>query len=95
MTHNNEEVVREAYAAFDAGDFEKMASLFADDPVWHVPGRSKLAGEYRGVDVIFGYLGALRRPGRCSSPRVSRVEIRPLGQYVWTTAVTVRFPFTC
>ena len=59
MAHINGKVVREAYAAFGDGDFEKMASLFADEPVWHVPGRSKLAGAYRGADTIFGYFEAL------------------------------------
>jgi len=59
MAHPNEAVIRTAYEAFSAGDMETMAGLFANDAVWHVPGRNKVAGDYEGVDAILGYYGDL------------------------------------
>lgn len=29
-----------------------LAEVFADDAVWHVPGRNAFAGEYRGIDQV-------------------------------------------
>ncbi len=34
-----------------------IAELFADDTVWHVPGNSPLAGDYRGRDSVLAYFG--------------------------------------
>ena len=34
---------------------EPMLALLADDVVWHVPGRSAIAGEYRGREAVRGY----------------------------------------
>jgi ketosteroid isomerase-like protein len=56
MTHTNEELVRRGYEAFVKGDMEAVRSLFADDIVWHVGGRSPLAGDYTGADEVLGFL---------------------------------------
>jgi len=45
-------VVRELYAAFQAGDNAAARDCFTDDAVWHLPGRSPLAGDYVGFDQI-------------------------------------------
>ena len=34
-----------------------MRQLFAEDIVFRIPGKSPIAGEYRGRDAVFGYLG--------------------------------------
>src|SRR5687767_907022 len=57
MAHPNEELVRNGYEAFQKADMETVRALFADDIVWHVGGRSPLAGDYRGPDEVLGFLG--------------------------------------
>lgn len=56
MAHPNEEVVRGGIAAFQAGDLEKIKELFADDIVWHIPGRSPLSGTFKGKEEVLGFL---------------------------------------
>ena len=53
MAHPNEELVRRGYQAFATGDIATLNELFADDIVWHAPGRSQLAGTYRGKEEVF------------------------------------------
>jgi uncharacterized protein len=48
--HPNADLLRRGYTAFQNGDLDTVRSLFASDIVWHVPGASHLAGDYRGVD---------------------------------------------
>jgi ketosteroid isomerase-like protein len=57
--HSNIEAVRRGYEAFNKGDMDTVAALFSDDVVWHVPGRSALAGDYRGRNAVFSFLGEL------------------------------------
>ena len=48
---------REMYAG---GDVEAVRGLLAEDIVWHVPGTSPIAGDYRGRDAVIGYFRARR-----------------------------------
>jgi uncharacterized protein len=57
--HPNVARIRDGYAAFANGDFAVLTDLFADDLVWHVGGRSQLAGEYRGRDDVFAFFGKI------------------------------------
>jgi ketosteroid isomerase-like protein len=59
MTHPNEELIRRGYDAFSAGDLETVLSIFDENIRWHVPGRSPLAGDYRGHDEVTGFFGTL------------------------------------
>jgi ketosteroid isomerase-like protein len=59
VAHPNEELLRNGYDAFGKGDMETIRSLFADDIVWHSPGKSPLAGDYRGVDAVLEQFGRL------------------------------------
>src|SRR2546423_15493491 len=43
---------REMYAG---GDLEAVRELLAEDVAWHVPGRSPIAGDYRGRDEVLRY----------------------------------------
>lgn len=52
-------LVRRGYEAFNSGDVETLASLFANDVTQHVPGEGPLAGTYKGVDAVLGYYGKL------------------------------------
>src|SRR5689334_3874192 len=54
-TDNN----RKAYAAFAAGDIATVLELIAPDCIWHVGGRSRLAGDYIGHEQILGYFAQL------------------------------------
>ena len=45
-------MVRRFYAAFAARDIEAARPCLAPDAVWHVPGRSAIAGDHRGWDAI-------------------------------------------
>ena len=59
MAHPNEELLRKGYAAFDTYDLDTIRALFADDIVWHVGGRSQLAGTLKGKDEVFGWFAKL------------------------------------
>jgi len=52
-------LVRKGYAAFNAGDIETLKTVLSHDVVQHVPGQSKVAGGYKGIDAVLGYYGAL------------------------------------
>jgi uncharacterized protein len=51
--HPHVEVFMRTYGAFTAGDMEALAELFAEDVVWHTPGRNPLSGDYEGRDATF------------------------------------------
>ena len=53
----NAELVRRGYAAFNAADMDTLAKLFDDNAVWHTPGRSPMAGDYKGVKAILAQFG--------------------------------------
>ena len=57
--HPNVTLIRDGYAAFAKGDLAALSDLFAEDLVWHVPGQSQLAGDYRGQEAVFAYFGKL------------------------------------
>ena len=59
MAHQNVDLLNRGYDAFEKGDLDTLRQLFADDIVFHVPGRSQIAGEYRGHDEVFGFFGKL------------------------------------
>jgi ketosteroid isomerase-like protein len=57
MAHPNEDLLRKGFDAFGKGDMDTLRELFADDVVWHFPGKSQLAGDYRGKEEVLGFLG--------------------------------------
>ena len=57
--HPNVVAVRNGYDALNKGDIDAVSAVFDADVVWHVPGRSSLAGNYRGRDATLAYLGRL------------------------------------
>jgi uncharacterized protein len=48
--HPNEQVLRDLDQAQIRGDVEALFGFFVDDVVAHFPGKSSLAGDYRGKD---------------------------------------------
>jgi len=59
MEHKNTLSVRHAIEAFQKGDAAVIRELFANEAVWHLPGKSPLAGDYNGVEAIVGLSGRI------------------------------------
>ena len=55
--HENAELVRRGYAAFNAGDMETLTELFHENASWHTPGSSPIAGDRHGRDDVFAQFG--------------------------------------
>lgn len=55
MAHPNEELIRQAFAAFGRGDMEALQTqFFAPDIRWHFPGRGPLSGHHEGAATVAG-----------------------------------------
>ncbi len=50
--HQNEILLRMAYDAQARGDIDAYIDLLSEDIVLHIPGRSRIAGEYRGKEEV-------------------------------------------
>jgi hypothetical protein len=57
--HQNEKIIRMMDEAQSKGDFQTMFSVFADDVVAHMGGRSKLAGDVKGKEQLQGLFGRM------------------------------------
>jgi ketosteroid isomerase-like protein len=57
----NDAAVRRLFDAFATRNGFALRGLFADDAVWTVPGRSVLAGVYRGRREVFRFLARLEQ----------------------------------
>lgn len=53
--HPNEALLRREYEARARGELSALEELFHEEIVWHVPGRSAIAGTYRGRDAVIEY----------------------------------------
>lgn len=56
-------VVQNFFAAYGAGDMEKLRSYVADDVEWHIPGHHALAGTKRGIEEFTGFFTQLGKAG--------------------------------
>lgn len=73
--HPNDAVLRNALAAFSSGDPTLLQTAFASTVIWRVPGRSPLAGVYRGQPAVFGFFATLQRETNHS------FRVQPLSQF--------------
>jgi ketosteroid isomerase-like protein len=48
MAHPNADRLREAFEAQQQGDWDKVHAAFGDDVVFHVAGKNRFSGDYRG-----------------------------------------------
>ncbi len=55
--HPNVARMRAGYEAFAKGDLAALREFLTEDVVWHVSGRSPLAGDYEGIDDVLGFFG--------------------------------------
>jgi len=53
-------LIRRAYQDFESGDLDLLGVVMDQAVVWHEPGRSLLAGDYKGPEAVLGFLGQLR-----------------------------------
>jgi len=72
--HPNLELLRRGYAAYGTGDLDAISELFADDVVWHVAGRSPIAGDYSGKEQVFGFFAKLQE----QSDGTAKVQVHDL-----------------
>lgn len=56
-TDQNADIVRRAYAAFNAADIATLQALMPHTATWHTPGRSPIAGDHVGRDAVFAQFG--------------------------------------
>jgi ketosteroid isomerase-like protein len=56
MSQSYEDLVRDGYAAFAAGDAETVMNLFDDNVEWFEPGNSTVSGTHRGKAEVGLYL---------------------------------------
>src|SRR4051794_7474970 len=54
----NVAIMRRAYDAFNTGDMDTLSQLM-DETVWHLPGRSSMAGDYEGRGATLAYFSQL------------------------------------
>lgn len=62
MSHPNEKLIRDAYAAFARGDFDGYLSSCTPDFTFNVPGKSAMSGSYKARDgfmVLVGKVGQI------------------------------------
>lgn len=59
MDDDNLATLQKLYGALETGDVETVVGLFAEEIVAHVPGKSPVAGDYRGRDATLVYVGKL------------------------------------
>ena len=56
---SNARLIREFHDAqnlfYAGGDQEQVRTMLAEDVAWHVPGRSAIAGDYRGLSEVLRY----------------------------------------
>lgn len=58
--HPNEKLIRHAYELFATGDIDLLRVVLDENAVWHEPGRSAVAGDYKGPEAILGFLRKLQ-----------------------------------
>jgi len=49
-----ESLIRRAYENFESGEVDLLRVVMAGDVVWHEPGRSILAGDYKAPEAVLG-----------------------------------------
>ena len=52
VTSADAETVRRLYAAANAGDLATVESCLAPEGVWHLPGKSAVAGDHRSLPAV-------------------------------------------
>jgi ketosteroid isomerase-like protein len=72
---NPRELIGEYLAAARADDWETAYGYFADDIVFRIPGRSRLAGERRGKEAAIEYIETIRNHYRDGAIELELVDM--------------------
>jgi len=66
--HTNARLIRDFHEAlggfYAGGDTDVLRAMLTDDVVWHVPGRSAIAGDHVGKGEVLDYFHQRRQLGR-------------------------------
>lgn len=57
MMNNSSENQRKLHKAFAEGDLDLLNQMISPDVLWHIAGKSPIAGTYKGRDATLGFLG--------------------------------------
>ena len=60
-TRANATLILSGYEAFARGDIDGALAAFAEDILWHVPGRGPLSGDYHGHAQVLEFFGHFMR----------------------------------
>lgn len=85
------DLVKRLVNVFTAGDFETFRKHLTASSVWHMPGRSVLAGEHRGPDGIVAFLKKVgEETNRTHKPTIK--QIMTGGEYatLWVDSTAER-----
>ena len=55
MASSNAALIKSGYDAFASGDLQGALAVFAEDILWHIPGRGPLSRDYRGHAEVLGF----------------------------------------
>ena len=55
IAQSNAALIKSGYEAFARGDLQGALAVFAEDILWHVPGRGPLSRNYRGHAEVRGF----------------------------------------
>ena len=77
--------VTSAYKALGTGDRNLIASFWAEDMVWQVPGHNHLSGWYHGLD---GFLGFMGQVGELSGGSFNMETISVIVEADWSADIT-------
>jgi len=55
MAPSNAALIKSGYNAFARGDLQGAFAVFAEDILWHIPGRGPLSRDYRGHAEVLGF----------------------------------------
>lgn len=61
MSEANVDLVRRGYAAFASGDLVAIQAFIAPDVVWHVSGKSRVAGRFEGLEAVLDHFMTIFR----------------------------------
>lgn len=56
--HPNAQVMKKMFEVFGKADPQEMLEVFHEDIVWHLPGKSVIGGEWKGIDGIINGIRA-------------------------------------
>lgn len=85
-----EELHRRQGEMYAGGSIDAVVALLAEDIVWHVPGRSPIAGDHRGIEQVIDYFERRRRLANATMrmhPGEVIAEGDAVAQFVEGTAV--------